>query len=198
MNLVIVELTRHSVTLSSAEFFAHLLPPFVALSEFSNFNILPLPDFSLIPLAFHVLPIRTVAVLSPPFSYPSTLYDGTATLPLLLSRLISPTESATVFPICRSLFFLTSLLLSVITPKMSSCDLSLLLTRSQTCVIRRTDFTASCPRHCRLPQRSHVSLSESSVFSLRRDRLKAATRPSCQGTMSRSSTNDKVHYPSRA
>lgn len=105
MNLVIVELTRHSVTLSSAEFFAHLLPPFVALSEFSNFNILPLPDSSLIPLALHVRPIRTVAVLSPPLSYPSTLYDGTATLPLLLSRLISPTESATVFPICRSLFF---------------------------------------------------------------------------------------------
>lgn len=110
MNLVIVELTRHSVTLSSAEFFAHLLPPFVALSEFPNFNILPLPDSSLIPLALHVRPIRTVAVLSPPLSYPSTLYDGTATLPLLLSRLISPTESATVFPICRSLFFLTALL----------------------------------------------------------------------------------------
>lgn len=105
MNLVMVKLTRHSVTLSSAEFFAHLLPPFVALSEFSNFNILPLPDSSLIPLALHVRPIRTVAVLSHPLSYPSTLYDGTATLPLLLSRLISPTESATVFPICRSLFF---------------------------------------------------------------------------------------------
>lgn len=123
MNLVIVELTRHSVTLSSAEFFAHLLPPFVALSEFSNFNILPLPDSSLIPLALHVRPIRTVAVLSPPLSYPSTLYDGTATLPLLLSRLISPTESATVFPICRSLFF--PYVSPFITPEMSSCDLSL-------------------------------------------------------------------------
>lgn len=149
MNLVIVELTRHSVTLSPAEFFAHLLPPFVALSEFSNFNILPLPDSSLIPLALHVRPIRTVAVLSPPLSYPSTLYDGTATLPLLLSRLISPTESATVFPICRSLFFpYVSLLLSVITPEMSSCDLSLFSSP-----VRRPVSSAEqiSPRHAPAP-----------------------------------------------
>lgn len=78
MNLVTAELTRRSVTLSSAEFFAHLLPPFVALSEFSNFNILPPLDSFLIPLAFHVRPIRTVAVLSPPPSYPSILYDDSS------------------------------------------------------------------------------------------------------------------------
>lgn len=147
MNLVTVELTRRSVTLSSAEFFAHLLPPFVALSEFSNFNILPLLDSSLIPLALHVYPIRTVAV-------PSLLrllipLFHTTILPLLLSRLISPTESATAFPICLSLFF---------TPftRYHTRDVFVWPPsppyRSQTRAILRTDFTASCPCYCRLSQ----------------------------------------------